>query len=155
MLSSRYNTMKREILFRGKSIDDNQWIYGNLIRRVSESPLVETSGCYVYYYISEIDFDGKTTEVHAGTLGQYIGIKDKEGNKIFEGDIVQYDDRPYNAYASLIVGEVMRWRDRWILYEDKETFPTKFPIFSDDFFERKSIVLGNVFDNPELDKKIQ
>lgn len=142
--------MKREILFRGKSLDGKQWTYGSLIRRESNSPVVETSGSYVCYYISEFDFNGKTVEVDSDTIGQYIGIKDKEGNKIFEGDVVQYDDRPYDAYASLIIGYVMRWRDRWIVYENKETFPTKLPVFSDDFFEKKAIILGNIFDNPEL-----
>lgn len=100
--------MKREILFRGKSLDGKQWTYGSLIRRESNSPVVETSGSYVCYYISEFDFNGKTVEVDSDTIGQYIGIKDKEGNKIFEGDVVQYDDRPYDAYASLIIGYVMR-----------------------------------------------
>lgn len=145
--------MNREILFRGKSLDDNQWIYGNLIRREGNSPVVETSDSYICYYISEIDFDGRTIEVDSGTIGQYIGIKDKDGNKIFEGDVVQYDDRPYNAYASLIIGEVKHWRDNWIIDECNGIFPSKFPIFSDDFVEKKSTVLGNIFDNPEMVEK--
>lgn len=68
----------REILFRGKGINDKEWRYGFY---------TEQQG---YHYITP---DGVAMyEIDANTAGQYTGFVDKNGKKIFEGDIVCMDD---------------------------------------------------------------
>ena len=87
----------REILFRGKRIDKGDWIEGNLLRvehKDAESvyiiPLV-TNGKFTVN-TQMLNFISPCFEVIPETVGQYIGLTDRNGNKIFEDDIIEFDD---------------------------------------------------------------
>lgn len=80
----------REILFRGKRIDNGDWIYGFHV--------ADGDG---FYIINDIDTDltpiGEWYKVNPDTVGQYTGIEDEKGMKIFEGDIIQEDEFAYQV----------------------------------------------------------
>ena len=78
--------MKREILFRGKRTDNGEWVYGNLID--SDSIVGKIVDFDEEYFIPEFWY-----KVDPETVGQFTGFTDKNGTKIFDGDIVRfYDD---------------------------------------------------------------
>ena len=150
--------MNREILFRGKN-PNGEWVSGDLILVIEEEP-------HIFYKTQEDIINERISNetVVKETVGQYTGLTDKNGNKIFEGDIlhltipdgsirhfvVEWANesqtlRPLNGFrhdSNPI--RISGWCFNW---EGHRLYPSVIDGVPDN--ERMEIV-GNIHDNPEL-----
>lgn len=127
----------REILFRGKSEDDGEWLFGDLFHRNRE-------------VLIKNHFEGFNISVVPKTVGQYTGLNDKNGTKIFEGDIVKYIiGKGEYEFAEFEYGEI---NYRNVGFEiDGESCDLCVCSFDSQDFNLE--VVGNIHDNPELLKE--
>ena len=141
----------REILFRGKRTDNGEWIEGYLNQHRGGvifdccCNAISANDYYINDWVAKLDTDlyGCVYKVIPETVGQFTGLTDKNGVKIFEGDIVRYD---VNYHDMVISYDVENW-DGW-LYEDMDDNMQAYSIYE---FNLKDIaVIGNIHDNPEI-----
>ena len=119
----------REILFRGKRIGKNEWVEGDLIHLPNGIAILANGYAYV---IPE-------------TVGQYTGLKDKNGKKIFERDIVYCKSRLDNANM-VVIFECGQFR--MVPSENYHSYQTNSGFYDINCFDKE--VIGNIHDNPEL-----
>lgn len=142
--------MDKEVIFRGKLSHSGEWVFGSLLKIGSHYHIVTESDMYEdgHHICQESD---TPTWVDPDTVGQFTGMKDRHGKKVFEGDIVEVYDFT-SVYASKYRGVVKMYRGSWCVeYEDTIFDMIAHPrLFFDDFADRKTEVIGNVYDNSEL-----
>lgn len=124
----------REILFRGKRIDSGEWAEGYYVP-MGEYHYILTGRLELVPYL---DFEHFL--VNSETVGRFTGLTDKNGVKIFEGDIVNV-----KARSCSFTGCVIYWSEE-ARYACKTKSGTRYAICNKFEFE----VLGNIHDNPEL-----
>ena len=147
--------MEREILFRGKRKDNGEWICGDLLQDV------ESGICVI---VSYVNLGGNIHDLSESCIfavipeivGQYTGLTDKNGVKIFEGDIVKG-----TAYSATRIGVIV-WIDEissfGVRYVNAPN-PTAWDWENSSILRCVSLgktdefaaeVIGNIYDNPEL-----
>lgn len=143
----------RDILFRGKRIDNGKWVYGDLIQ----------IPCGVKFIVNNkfgacIDERGNfinteapfVCEVIPETVGQFTGLYDKNGNKVFEGDIITLEG-DINGDVQFVQGVFgVEWygvknQGAWGAKHNLRTF--------EDGANEEFDVIGIIYDNPELLEK--
>lgn len=130
----------REILFRGKHEDTNEWEYGSL--HIQNGEVNENGNQELEYRI--LGLRGELDYVIPETVGQYTGLTDKNGKKIFEGDIL----KGLFQYCSP-VNSVVCFRDGafgLLWHRDKVEIFWAFTSIYNVVYE----VIGNIHDNSEL-----
>ena len=138
----------REIKFRGKDIHDDVWVYGYLYRDcyIIHKLHIEIEEDFVYGYVKS------ASEVNFRTVGQYTGIKDKNGKEIYEGDIIKFVPvfsirEKYNLSHEDIIGKVY-----WSVGAFR-IIAGDLIIELADCLHKK--VIGNIYENPELLKEVK
>ena len=127
----------REILFRGKRTDNGEWVYGSYVIQY---------GAHEIYLPDGVDNEHGFDRYHVipETVGQYTGLHDKNGRKIFEGDILGgFFDEEYPEHETVVVVE---WHENMWVTRQGEYLPDLLEQDVSDCFE----VIGNIYDNPEL-----
>lgn len=140
----------RDIVFRGKSKEDGEWVYGSLMSRFDCEAI-----CFCEFFIADIYSFSRTTdenmpiqyvdfiEVDENTIGQYTGLKDENDKPIFEGDIIYdindciyqigYDD------GGFAMADTFK-KPCWYGLNDREW----------GLCNTGCKIIGNIYDNPEL-----
>ena len=161
--------MDREILFRGKRLEDRQWAYGYPLIDNAACSLKAKGKCFcphdgsdaeIYFWDDEFH-EYNSADVDASSIGQYIGKTDANGQRIFEGDIflhcsdgdilaagvVRYGEycNPLNGGSESHVGFYVDWKR---LGRKLGWLPLRRDLGY--WIERGLCVVGNVCDNPEL-----
>ena len=131
----------REILFRGKRVDNGEWIQGDIVQFPVHGVvrIVEQEPSY------------KDAEVDSDTVGQYTGLTDKNGKKIFEGDIIHLEYSQVffgREYFGEYTAEVSYKEGCFITDGINNGGEIETPLsgFNNDEVE----IIGNIHDNPEL-----
>ena len=142
--------MSREIIFKAKRIESGEWAEGSLIFLDVDSGyyLIKTSYPGASTRPVRLLIDEHTFFVKPETICQYTGLTDKNGNKIWENDVIQEDFGNYRG--AVVFGEFesnvlnnlgfsINWSDSGVYYRQD------LPYWAD-----KIEVVGNIFDNPKL-----
>ncbi len=129
--------MNRTIKFRGKSVDNGEWLYGNLIQRIGRFPGIMFDyehGGKICYAEQPVDPD---------TIGQFTGLLDRVGAPVYEGDILRTNPSTHgigyvswnNEMAQFVVNMIYN-KGQWY-----------------SITNRSDEIIGNVTDHPELLEK--
>ena len=141
--------MEREVIFRGKRLDNNEWVYGDLAHDNRGVCYVYPLDCHALFVENKVDPD---------TVGEFIGKKDKNSIKIFEGDVVRRKESAYGLehigvvkYDCHLCAFVLEYESYGEVCQDT---------FDDEFSEEDGHytidgtysyeVIGNIHANPDL-----
>jgi uncharacterized phage protein (TIGR01671 family) len=135
----------REFLFRGKRKDNGEWIYGYLVK-------CEYGLCIAtdesLYHIDGAEWNFDCMVVIPETVGQYSALLDKQGKKIFEGDIFKHEkqspfanDKPFDTEIGIV---------EWGVWSYMYGLKAGRPLFAFDRMKAQHVeVIGNIHDTPK------
>lgn len=126
----------REIKYRGKDIETGEWVYGSLFQALEQYPAIAkpkpTADGKLFYCL---------TVVNPDTVGQYTGLKDRNGKEIYEGDIIVQQ-----GYSGMRPMLVQFESGAFVTGSHKGSSTPKRPML----IQPRCKMIGNIHDNPEL-----
>ena len=139
--------MDREILFRGKRVDNNQWAEGFLSFIYTDG---RNSNGFIYTDKAQIysPVEARSHDVYTSTVGQFTGLYDKNGVKIFEGDKLYCEARLDKAEMYVVFEQ---GQFRMVLCDKFKEYETGRGYYDINCFQKT--VIGNIHDTPDLAKE--
>lgn len=137
--------MSREIKFRGYSKELQKWFYGSLYNGLSWSDFI----------ISNEGFESRQQVVHE-SVGQYTGLEDKNGNPIYEGDIITFPElyeTPEMTSTKYIQSSVIFYEGAFYLsFPDKDYHYTGESNLAQEMFayDGNFEIVGSIYETPSL-----
>ena len=129
----------REILFRGKRIDNGEWVFGSYAfeprRKGAFGQIISDLDHERHYIVSKKNYE--YWEIIPETVGEYTGLTDKNGKKIFEGDILSDGDDTYKVVF-----------DEGVFQVENSHYITG--LYVAIHIDKIDEVIGTIYDNPEL-----
>ena len=125
----------REILFHGKRVANGEWVTGYYANVCGLGCNINETRHYILEYPK-----GQQHEIYTSTLGQYTGLTDRNGKKIFEGDIVRCNNEIF----------VIGYYESFAAYTLKSPCNMRQAPPITSITTRNFEVIGNIYDNPEL-----
>ena len=122
--------MLREIKFRGKRIDNGEWVVGFLVKMWGE------------FHIIDFNDENIAYPINSETIGQFTGVKDKSGREVYDDDIIL--QQQYGGGKGKMI--VRFEKGAFIVGYHSGSSTRKTPMLLNDRCE----VIGNIHDNPEL-----
>ena len=158
--------MQRQIKFRAKGRYTGEWVSGSLLHYNLDyffgldDSLTTYEFCYIW--LENAKEDGRRVEVDKNTLGQFTGLYDNNGKEIYEGDIVVFGSLGDDAFDDCPF-EVKWFDGRYIIrskFDDADELcdnlcgvgPGSVGVTA-DCVRKHFLVIGNIYDNPDLIKR--
>lgn len=142
--------MQREIKFRGKRIDNNEWVIGSLVEEEPPLQCFANETGKSEFLIAKSGFADwnmprpmTAAKVYPESIGQYTGLKEntfedtRKNKRIFEGDVVEFIDGQR---------AVVEWNDDTCQFQ----YSDGSPLNNGDRYSTHKAIVGNLYDNPEI-----
>lgn len=139
--------MKRTIKFRAQRLDNGKWVYGDL----EHNPGNKLTR--IHSYDSKGNYEGQHI-VNPESVGQYTGLHDIKGTEIYDGDILDTKTSDYvpNGYSFICKwidsGFALIYQGRTYGVKEQNNWMNKYPLCQRNVEDL--IIMGNIYDNPEL-----
>lgn len=131
----------REILFRGKALKTSEWVFGF----VQKKQVIGGVNWLIHEDLRASTAYHAPIVINPSTIGQYTGLTDKNGTKIFEGDILELINNDEDkSYYNVV------WSTEDCRFKIREINLGEFFDDCDSWVHENMSVVGNIYDNPEL-----